>query len=112
MMSSSGTKRMSWFSGLPQLASAALVPVIAVTLMKERRSIASEVTGQAVDRGAVLVMTVHAEPHVQVDIALRHGLLGEIAVAGGALHLAADVRRVVELDVGLSDVTVYAAPLQ
>src|SRR5687768_5524569 len=38
-MSSSGTKRISVFSGLPQLASAALVPEIAVSLMKERRSI-------------------------------------------------------------------------
>jgi hypothetical protein len=37
--SSSGTKRMSWCSGLPQLASVALVPVIAVSLMKSRRSI-------------------------------------------------------------------------
>src|SRR5216117_4062307 len=38
--SSSETKRMSWCSGLPQLASVALVPVIAVSLMKSRRSIA------------------------------------------------------------------------
>ena len=30
---------MIWFSGLPQLASVALVPVIAVSLMNERRSI-------------------------------------------------------------------------
>ena len=34
----SGTNRISWFSGLPQLASAALVPVTAVSLMNERRS--------------------------------------------------------------------------
>src|SRR4051812_13787645 len=38
-MSSSGTNRMSWFSGLPQLASVALVPAIAVSLMNERLSI-------------------------------------------------------------------------
>ncbi len=37
--SSSGTKRISWCSGLPQPASAALVPVMAVTLKKRRRSI-------------------------------------------------------------------------
>ena len=36
---SAGTNRMSWFSGLPQLVRVALVPVIAVSLMKERRSI-------------------------------------------------------------------------
>jgi hypothetical protein len=30
---------MSWFSGLPQAASAAVLPVMAVSLMNERRSI-------------------------------------------------------------------------
>ena len=38
-MSSSGTKRINGTSGLPQLASAAVVPDTAVSLMKERRSI-------------------------------------------------------------------------
>ena len=38
VISSSGTKRINWCSGLPQPASAALVPVMAVTLMKRRRS--------------------------------------------------------------------------
>ena len=52
-MSSSGTKRISVFSGLPQLASAALVLEIAVSLMKDRRSITrSEVTGQKQSVGA------------------------------------------------------------
>src|SRR5207237_584589 len=36
--SSAGTKRMSWCSGFPQLASVALVPVTAVSLMNARRS--------------------------------------------------------------------------
>ena len=43
--SSSGTKRMIWFSGLPQLASAALVPVMAVTLRNRRRSMISSTLG-------------------------------------------------------------------
>src|SRR5688500_1913115 len=77
-MSSSGTNRISWFSGLPQLASAALEPVMAVSLMKERRSIALEVTGQAVNRGVVLAMTVDAEPHVEIDVPLRNRLLTDV----------------------------------
>ena len=46
--SSSGMKRMIWFSGLPQLASVALVPVIAVSLMKSRRSIVRSGVAQGI----------------------------------------------------------------
>src|SRR5687767_5139777 len=100
-MSSSGTKRMSWVSGLPQLASAALVPVTAVSLMKERRSIISEVTGQTVDRRLVFPVAAHAEAHVEIDVPLRDRLLANVAVTRRALHLGADVRSVVELHVRL-----------
>src|SRR5262245_52714825 len=101
MMSSSGTNLINWFSGLPQLASVALVPVMAVSLMKERRSISGwlEVTGQAVDRRLALVVAVHAEAHRVFDTPLSHRLLSDVAVAGRALDLGANVRSVVELHV-------------
>src|SRR5688572_33041307 len=94
MMSSSGTKRMISFSGLPQLASAALVPETAVSLMKDRRSITcSEVTREAVIRSVPLPVTVHAEAHRHVDIALSDALRADIAVGGRALDVGADVTR-------------------
>ena len=43
VISSSGMKRTIWFSGLPQPARAAVVPVMAVTLRKRRRSIGGDV---------------------------------------------------------------------
>ena len=55
--------------------------------------------GQAIDRRLLLAVTVHAEAHRQVHVALRHGLLADVAVARRALDLGADVRRVVELHV-------------
>src|SRR5688572_29077454 len=75
--SSSGMKRMIWFSGLPHAVSAAVVPVIAVSLMKFRRSISaiSEVTGQAVVRRLPLFVAAHTEVHVHVHRAAGHGLL-------------------------------------
>src|SRR6185436_10326086 len=88
--SSSGTNRMIWFSGLPQLASVALVPVMAVSLMKSRRS-TSVVAGQAVVGRLLLRVAVHAEAHVVIDDALGHGLIVEIAVAGGAVHARSEV---------------------
>src|SRR5712671_5282321 len=91
--SSSGTKRMSGCSGLPQLARVALVPVMAVSFMKSRRSIEiegvrsppSKVTGEAVVRRLLLPMTVHAESHIEIHIALGHGLLGHVAVTRSAI---------------------------
>src|SRR5688572_6164243 len=139
-MSSSGTKRISVFSGLPQLASAALVPEIAVSLMKERRSIRSisnrrrahasacacprtlkpplyvelkrvlEMTRQAIRGRVVLTVTRDAEAHVQIDIALRHRLLRDVSVTGRTLDFGANVRRVVELHVRLLRVAVHALP--
>src|SRR5688572_9274523 len=110
-MSSSGTKRISVFSGLPQLASAALVPEIAVSLIKDRRSInASEMAREAIRRRLVLTMTRNAEAHVQIDVALCNRLLRDVAVAGRTLDLCANVRRVVELHVRLLRVTKHALP--
>src|SRR5688572_947633 len=98
MMSSSGTNRISWFSGLPQLASVALVPVMAVSLMKERRSIGQlEMTGETVDRRAAFVVAIHAKPHRVLDAPLCHRLLADVAVAGGAFDFRADMRGMVEL---------------
>src|SRR3984893_12670891 len=113
--SSSGTKRMSWCSGFPQLASVALVPVMAVSLMKERRSISgdpSEMTRHALVRRVLLAVTVHAESHVQVHVTLGHGLVRDVAVAGRASDARADMRRVVEPHVRLRGVRVHALPLQ
>src|SRR5258705_11803864 len=101
MMSSAGTNRTRGAAGLPQPESAALVPVTAVSLMKERRSIGGDVplemAGQAVDRDLPCGVTVHAVPHRQLDVPLGDGLLAAIAVTRRALALCADMRRVVEL---------------
>src|SRR6202521_6160303 len=113
--SSSGTKRTSWCSGFPQLASVALVPVMAVSLMKERRSISgglSEVARHALVRRVLLAVAVHAESHVYVDVALGHGLVRDVAVAGRALDARADVRGVVEPHVRLRRIAVHALPLK
>src|ERR1700682_2684410 len=113
--SSSGTKRMSCCSGFPQLASVALVPVMAVSLMKERRSISgglSEVARRALVRRVLLAVTGHAESHVQVNVALGHGLVRDVAVTRRALDARADVRGVVEPHVRLRRITVHALPLK
>src|SRR6185436_5295875 len=116
MMSSSGTKRTRGAAGLPQLESAALVPVTAVSLMNERRSIGGdvplEVAGQAVDRDLPRGVTVHAIAHRQLDVPLGNGLLADIAVTRRALDLRADVRRVIELHMGGGGVAVDALPRQ
>src|SRR5439155_8448648 len=106
---SSGMKRMSWCSGCPQLASAAPVPLTAVSLMKSRRSM-SIVTGEAIVRCVLLPVTVHAEAHVDIDVALRHRLLRDVAVAGGALHIGAKMRRVIEAHVRSLRIPVHALP--
>src|SRR5262245_30604899 len=108
-MSSSGTKRMSVFSGLPQLVSAALVPEIAVSLMKDLRSI-SKVAREAISWGLLLAVARHAEAHVQIDVALRDSLLPDVAVTRGAFHLRPDMRRVVELHVCLRKVAIDPLP--
>src|SRR5258705_671580 len=116
MMSSAGTNRTRGAAGLPQPERAALVPVTAVSLMKERRSIGGDVSlemaGQAVGRDLPFVVTVHAVPHRQLDVPLGDGLLADIAVTRRALDLRADVRRVIELDVGGRRVAVHALPRQ
>ena len=56
-------------------------------------------TGQAVNGRLPLVVTVHAEAHVEVDVALRHGLLADIAVARRALDRRTNVRGMIEADV-------------
>src|SRR5215208_4799490 len=57
-------------------------------------------------------MTRDTEPHVQIDVALRHRLLPDVAMAGRTLDLRADVRRVVELDVRLRRVAIHALPCE
>ena len=116
VISSSGTKRMTWFSGLPQLASAALVPVIAVTFRKRRRSMSvssawgSVVTRQAVVRRLLFLVAVHAEPHVHVHHPSGDGLLLLVPMAGGAIDSGADVGSVLEAHVGGPRVVVDALP--
>ena len=67
-------------------------------------------TGQTVSGRLVLTMTRDAETHVQIDIALRDGLLPDVAVTGRAFDLGADVGRVIELHVRLWRVTKHALP--
>ena len=113
MMSSSGTKRMISFSGLPQLASAALVPEIAVSLMKDRRSTTRaslEVTREAIVRSLTFPVTVHAETHRHIDVALRDALRADVAVTRRAFDLGANVRRVIEPDVRLRGIAEHALP--
>src|SRR6187455_95319 len=90
--SSSGMKRMIWFSGFPHAVSAAVVPEIAVSLMKWRRSMGSVVASQTVVRRLLALVTVDAKRHVHVDHPLRDGLGRLIAVARRTLDLRAYVR--------------------
>ena len=91
---------MTWFSGLPQLASAALVPVIAVTFQEaaavheclERLGISSDTSGSRSTRLLFLV-AIHAEPHVHVHHPSGDGLLLLVPMAGGAIDSGADVER-------------------
>src|SRR5207253_4639437 len=116
--SSSGTKRMTWCSGLPQLARVALVPQMAVSLMKSRRSITVDgvrspplkMTRETVVRRPFLPMTVHAESHIEIHIALGHRLLGDVAVTRRAIDVRADVRGMVEAHVHLVRVPVDPLP--
>ena len=69
-----------------------------------------EMARQAVGRGLPFGVTVHAIAHGQIDVALGDGLLRDVAVARRALHLCADVRRVIELHVRRRRVAVHALP--
>src|SRR6516225_610266 len=106
---SSGMNRIRWYSGLPQLARVALVPVSADSFIKERRSILI-MTGQAVVGRALLFMTIDTKTHGVVHDALRHSHLRKIAVACRAFDFRADVRRMVETDVGFFVESVDALP--
>src|SRR3954469_21983307 len=72
----------------------------------------SVVAGQAVIRGVLLPMTVHAIPHVEVDIALRNRLVRDVAMARRAFDVGADVRRVIEPDVRTVAVAVDTLPVE
>src|SRR5262245_26177099 len=81
--------------------------------MKLRRSISSaslEVARQAIHRCPALVMTVHAEAHRQLNVALGDRSLVNRAVTGCAADLGIDVRGVVELHMRLRGVVEDAAP--
>ena len=68
--------------------------------------------GQTVIRHVLLPMTVHAIPHVEIDIALRNRLVRDVAVTGRALDVGADVRRMIEPDVRALGIPVDALPVQ
>src|SRR4051812_25606197 len=72
----------------------------------------SVVAGQAVIRGVLLPMTVHAIPHIEVDIALRNRLVRDVAMARRAFDAGADVRRVIEPDVRTVAVAVDTLPVE
>src|SRR5262245_29731360 len=84
---SSGISRISWFSGLPQLARVALAPVAAVILKKSRRStsLPSVMTGRAVERSFALLVAPDAEPHGVVDSAFGNAHLCHVSMASLAL---------------------------
>lgn len=65
---------------------------------------------EAINRRFALVVTVHAEAHVQVDVPLRDRPFTNRTVAGGASDLRANVRRVIELYVRLRRVVEDAVP--
>src|SRR4051794_38446588 len=72
----------------------------------------SVVAGQAVIWGVFFPMTVHAIPHVEVDIALRNRLVRDVAMTRRAFDVGADVRRVIEPDVRTVAVAVDALPVE
>src|SRR3954454_5082014 len=69
-------------------------------------------TGEAVVWRLLLSMAADAEAHVQIDVPLRDRLVRDVAVAGRALDVGADVRRVVEADVRLLRIAVDPLPLE
>ena len=70
----------------------------------------SIVTGQAIDRRPFLLVTADAKPHRMIHRPLRYGHLRQIAVAGRAFHVRADVGRVIETNVGFLDESIDALP--
>src|SRR3954454_4416934 len=69
-------------------------------------------TGEAVVWRLLLSMAADAEAHVQIDVPLRDRLVRDVAVAGRALDVGADVRRVVEADVRLLRIAVDPLPVE
>ena len=69
-------------------------------------------TGQAVDRRLLLVVTVDAEPHRQIDIPLSDRLTRDVAVTRRAVDVRTNVRRVIELHVRLFGESIHALPRQ
>src|SRR5687768_4262187 len=67
-------------------------------------------TGEAINRRLALVMAVHTEPHVHIDIAFGNSALGDRTMTRRAVDLRADVRRMVEAHVRLGRVVEHAAP--
>lgn len=55
-------------------------------------------------------MALNAIAHIQIYFAFGGGLRGHIAMAGGALHSRANMRRVIELHVRRWAVVVHAYP--
>ena len=94
---------------MPQLARVALVPVSADNFIKERRFILV-MTGQAVVRRASLLMTIDTKTHGVIDDAQRNRHLCKISMTSDAIHLRADVRRMVETHVRLFVESVDALP--
>src|SRR6516162_7050649 len=86
---SSGMNRIRWYSGFPQLARVALVPVSADNFTKERRFILV-MTGQAGVRRAFLPMTIDTKSHGVIHDTLRHRHICKISVTSDAIHLRAD----------------------
>src|SRR5438128_736497 len=67
-------------------------------------------TRQTIVRRVLLLVAVHAESHGVIDDALGDRHVRHVAVARGAVHLRADVRRVIEADVRFRIEAVHALP--
>ena len=109
--SSSGMKRMSWFSGLPQLGERRAVPVTAVSLMNVT-AVHGISSGRSGSRstpaccGGSRRRTPWCDRRcARATVCLRH-----VAVARGAVHLRADMRRVIEAHVRFVREPVDALP--
>src|SRR5688572_9697793 len=67
-------------------------------------------TREAINRRLALVVAVHAEAHVHVDVAFGDRLLVDRAMTRRAVDVGANVRRVVEANVRLGRIGEHASP--
>src|SRR5437762_1925468 len=77
--------------------------------MKLRRSIL-EMTRQAIVRRPLLLVTIDAKTHRVIDDALGDRHLRQVPMTRGAIHLRANMRRMVESQMRFFDKSINALP--